>query len=220
MDAAPKGLFPPAEAWPKSAQLATAFLLGLATALLGIHAYGYTRLRCRPSELQRDAAPYQVDLNRAAEAELVQLPGVGERTARQIVAYREEHGGFHEVEDLQAVHGIGPAKLSNLRPHVRVGEADGVTSAASLPAERRRGKKEESLTEPIDVNWASLTELQRLPGIGPKMSQRIADERRKAPFRSVDDLRRVSGIGPKTLEKLRPYVTVGGGDPRVATVDD
>jgi competence protein ComEA len=62
--------------------------------------------------------------------------------------------------------------------------------------------------EPIDVNRASAAELQRLPGIGPKTSQGIIDERNKKPFKSVDDLRRVRGIGPKTLEKLKPYVTV------------
>jgi competence protein ComEA len=51
--------------------------------------------------------------------------------------------------------------------------------------------------------------LQKLPGIGPRLAQRILDERAKSVFKSVDDLRRVSGIGPKTLEKLRAYVTVG-----------
>ena len=52
-------------------------------------------------------------------------------------------------------------------------------------------------------------ELTKLPGIGPKLSKRIVDERDKARFKSVEDLRRVSGIGPKILERLRPHVTVG-----------
>ena len=142
------------------------------------------------------------------------------RTAETIAAHREEHGSFREVEELLAVHGIGPAKLNNLRPYIHAGSAGSTPPASPLPAERKPGKKEESLSEPINVSQASLTELQRLPGIGPKMSQRIVDERRKAPFRTVDDLRRVPGIGPKTLEKLRPFVTVGGGELRVATVDD
>ena len=46
--------------------------------------------------------------------------------------------------------------------------------------------------------------------VGAKQeSQRILDERTKKPFQTGDELRRVSGIGPKTLEKLRPYITVG-----------
>ena len=50
--------------------------------------------------------------------------------------------------------------------------------------------------------------MQKLPGIGPKLSQRILDERARGAFKSVEDLRRVPGIGPKTLEKLRPLVTI------------
>jgi competence protein ComEA len=69
-------------------------------------------------------------------------------------------------------------------------------------------KKAESLTAPIDVNRATAEELQKLPGIGPRMAQRILDERAKGPFKSVEELRRVSGIGPKTLDKLRPFVCV------------
>ena len=51
--------------------------------------------------------------------------------------------------------------------------------------------------------------LQRLPGIGLKLSQRIVLERDAGLFKSVDDLRRVRGIGPKTVAKVRPHVMVG-----------
>jgi competence protein ComEA len=71
----------------------------------------------------------------------------------------------------------------------------------------------------MDINEASLQELQRLPGIGPKLAQRIVDERQKAPFKSVEDLRRVSGIGAKTLERLRPHVTVKSDPVRVVKTD-
>jgi competence protein ComEA len=69
-------------------------------------------------------------------------------------------------------------------------------------------KKAAELSAAINVNDADQKELQKLPGIGPKLSQRIIDTREKAAFKSIDDLRRVPGIGPKTLEKIRPYVTI------------
>ena len=71
----------------------------------------------RPSRLR---ATGPVDLNRASAAELDELPGIGPATAAAIVEHREQHGPFASVEDLEAVRGIGPAKLDALRDLVRV----------------------------------------------------------------------------------------------------
>src|SRR5262249_55578995 len=76
------------------------------------------------------------------------------------------------------------------------------------PSVRPGTKSKKAPTEAIEVNSATQADLQKLPGIGPKISQRIVDERAKRPFTSVSDLRRVPGIGPKTLEKIKPYVVV------------
>jgi competence protein ComEA len=60
---------------------------------------------------------------------------------------------------------------------------------------------------PIDVNRASATELDSLPGVGPATASAIVTEReRNGPFVSVDDLERVPGIGPAKLEALRDLV--------------
>jgi len=60
-------------------------------------------------------APGPVDLNRATAVELDELPGVGPATAAAIVAHRDLNGPFASVDDLEAVRGIGPAKLEALR---------------------------------------------------------------------------------------------------------
>ena len=65
-------------------------------------------------------APGPVDLNQASAAELDGLPGIGPATAAAIVEHREQNGPFASVEDLEAVRGIGPAKLDALRDLVRV----------------------------------------------------------------------------------------------------
>ena len=59
----------------------------------------------------------------------------------------------------------------------------------------------------VDINTAEWPELLQLPGVGPKMAQRIIDSRQTlGPFADQDDLRRVPGIGPKTMERIRPYL--------------
>ncbi|OJH94480.1 hypothetical protein BKD74_04780 [Corynebacterium diphtheriae] len=56
------------------------------------------------------AADGRVRLNSATVAELEQLDGIGAKTAAAIVSYRDSHGGFGSLEELQKVKGIGPAK--------------------------------------------------------------------------------------------------------------
>jgi competence protein ComEA len=61
---------------------------------------------------------------------------------------------------------------------------------------------------PIDVNRATASELEELPGVGPATASAIVTEReRNGPFASVDELERVPGIGPAKLDALRGLVT-------------
>ncbi|GAA4871788.1 ComEA family DNA-binding protein [Serinicoccus chungangensis] len=62
-----------------------------------------------------------VDLNRATQADLEELPGIGPVTAGRILAWREEHAGFTTVEELLEVSGIGDRTLEQLAPLVTVG---------------------------------------------------------------------------------------------------
>ncbi|WP_420175227.1 helix-hairpin-helix domain-containing protein [Luteococcus sp. OSA5] len=61
-----------------------------------------------------------IDLNEATAEQLDQLPGVGPVTAQRILSWREQHGRFTRVEELQEVDGIGPKTWSQLASHVRV----------------------------------------------------------------------------------------------------
>lgn len=62
----------------------------------------------------------------------------------------------------------------------------------------------------VNINTASVTELDTLPGVGPSTAQKIVDDRTaNGPFKRVEDLMRVSGIGEKKFESLKDYVSVG-----------
>jgi hypothetical protein len=59
--------------------------------------------------------------------------------------------------------------------------------------------------ERIDLNAAEIKELIAIPGIGPKLGERIIAER---PYQRIDDLLAVSGISPAMLERILPYLTL------------
>nr|MDT0662368.1 ComEA family DNA-binding protein [Micromonospora sp. DSM 115978] len=61
----------------------------------------------------------------------------------------------------------------------------------------------------VNLNTATLAELDALPGVGPVLAQRIVDHRTdRGAFRSVSDLRQVNGIGEARYEDLKDLVTV------------
>jgi competence protein ComEA len=163
---------PVVTAWPRSAQLTTAFLLGVCATLLTVQAWSSLRWSSRPADLERGAVlTYRIDLNHAERAELLQLPGVGPVLVERIEEHRRQHGNFRSVDDLMQVQGIGPATLARVRPWVcvRVDEEEESEPADMTPRQpvkkptsamagssgaRSPGKKE-SLNGTIDVNRAS-----------------------------------------------------------------
>jgi competence protein ComEA len=56
-----------------------------------------------------------VSLSAATPEQLDALPGIGPVTAQKIVAYRQQHGAFHSVDELDAIPGIGPSRIANLQ---------------------------------------------------------------------------------------------------------
>ncbi len=62
----------------------------------------------------------------------------------------------------------------------------------------------------VNLNSASIAELDVLPGVGAKAAQKIVDYRKKAPFSRTEELVKVKGFGRKKYEKLKPYLTVSG----------
>lgn len=61
----------------------------------------------------------------------------------------------------------------------------------------------------VNLNTATLAELETLPGVGAKVAARIIEYReKKGPFKKIEELMNVQGIGEKSFLKLRPQLTV------------
>jgi competence protein ComEA len=98
-----------------------------------------------------------------------------------------------------AVHASGPAGPAANR---RVAAQAARLARPLAPGER------------IDVDQADVTDITRLPRIGPALAQRIvADRERRGAFGSLEGLDRVSGVGPAVLAEIAPYVTFSGHTP-------
>jgi len=61
----------------------------------------------------------------------------------------------------------------------------------------------------VNINTASLEELDSLPGIGPTIAQRILDYRdENGPFETIEDIMNVSGVGPSTFDQIKDLITI------------
>jgi competence protein ComEA len=131
---------------------------------------------------------------------LVRLPG-GARVADAV----EAAGGTLPGTDLAAVNLArrltdGELVLVGVTPPPGAAEAPAVPGGPGPPA--GAGGK-------VNLNTATLAELDSLPGVGPVLAQRILDHRTaKGGFKTVGDLRNVDGIGASRYEDLKDLVTV------------
>ena len=74
-----------------------------------------------PGSFTEHPADGKIDINRASQAELETLPGIGQAMASAIISYREQHGAFNDTEDLMLVPGIKEGRFSQIESLITVG---------------------------------------------------------------------------------------------------
>lgn len=72
------------------------------------------------SQTDAGAQGKKVNVNTAGLTELTDLPGIGEAKAKAILEYRNQHGPFKSVADLDKVKGIGPKMLEKMKPYIQL----------------------------------------------------------------------------------------------------
>ncbi|MCB9728124.1 MAG: helix-hairpin-helix domain-containing protein [Deltaproteobacteria bacterium] len=86
----------------------------------------------------------------------------------------------------------------------------GVASARPGAPPSRSAEKAVTATGVVNINTAGVTELMRLPRVGPSLAERIVEYRTRTPFKRTVELARVKGIGLKTVRRLGPWLAISG----------
>lgn len=84
-----------------------------------------------------------------------------------------------------------------------------ITSSKTDSVTENNGDSSQTISDKININTATVDELDALPGIGPSKAEAIVKYREtESRFNSPADITNVSGIGEKTYEKIKDYITV------------
>ena len=103
-------------------------------------------------------------------------------------------------EGAQGEMASGSDRVTTVRPSP-VALLSDQPSTAAAPKRSHQGS--------LDVNRATEQDFDALPGIGPRLAERIMEYRQSVgAFHALDELRAVKGIGKKKFERIRPLVTV------------
>ncbi len=180
--------------------------------------------------LTEPSEPVYLDLNAASAAALAKLPGVSRPLADNIVAYREEIGGFTGFQQLLDVSGM-PEQLylalgeylyltpAETQPAATAETQPAATAATPPPLQTEMPETTEMPTEAptelhLDLNTATLEELCLLPEIGEVTAAAIVEYRNACGgFFNRQQLLEVSGIGEATLAKIMPYLYLTNEQP-------
>src|SRR3954468_5842033 len=88
------------------------------------------------------------------------------------------------------------------------------TAVAAAQSKAPVAKAVATSAAPINLNSATAEQLATIPGVGPKMAERIIDYRQKnGGFKKIEDLMNVSGVGEKSFLKMKPLITVTAARP-------
>lgn len=132
----------------------------------------------------------KLDLNKATEEELMQVPGIGKVFSRRIIEFREKLGGFTGEAQLYAVYGLKESTIHSLLRYFQI--------ATPVPIQKQ------------NINAVSASDLSTLPGISFELGVAIWEFIRKENgIDSLDELQKIDEITPQKIALIQLYLSAG-----------
>lgn len=200
----------PASVSPAGASGASPATSGAPEAEIVVHVAGAVKrpglYHLRPGARNDDAVKAAGGFTAAANPDALNLAAHCEDGIQLYIPTHAEHPGGASSSDMGSPVSSSPSAPASTASHSGSKKSGGQSSHAA-------GKLTDKLTDPsqgsIDLNTADAAQLQRIPGIGPAMAERILAYRRTVGrFQSTDEMLRISGIGDKKFQKMKPYLSV------------
>jgi competence ComEA-like helix-hairpin-helix protein len=121
--------------------------------------------------------------------------------------FRAKGGKFYKAEDLQRIWGLPAGFYERVKDHIRIDLPSRENPAPKASyAEKKPGHR-----EAVNINTADSSELESLPGIGPRLASRINSFRDKlGGFYSIEQVGETYGLPDSTFQKIRPYLKFSG----------
>ena len=176
------------------------------------------------SEICTKTENLYIDINNAGFDELIKLNGIGDYLAEQIIIYREQNGGFSNIEEIINVSGIGEKIFESIRDYIYVEnpvyfdeeipvETETFVEITEFPTEEITTEGQSVLPEynSVDLNTADFDTLMLLPFINEEIAQNILELRESLPeskFSNVYELLYVEGITEDMLAEIIKYIYV------------
>ncbi len=166
---------------------------------------------------------FYFDPNTVAAADMKKL-GIRDKTIATIINYREKGGKFRQPEDLGKIWGFFPDETERLLPYIRIDNVSESYTASNTPYPEREIRAPKPVAE-VAINTSDSLVWMALPGIGPKLSQRIMNFKEKlGGFHSVEQVGETFGLPDSVFRKIKPLLRLDGQVKKInintATLDE